>query len=117
MVTLSTEHATYAVGQSVPISLVLNDVSSNKVTVKERQSVETVTVQHGSTMVYESARKARALAAEVIKPGHPLKLTALWSGKSNRLGAERIAPGSYTITLDVGGYAASTTVDLVFRRK
>jgi hypothetical protein len=116
-VTLSTPQATCAVGQSVPIALVLNDVSTNQVKVKPRQSVETMTVREGSTMVYELARKARALAAEVIKPGHPLKLTALWSGKTNQLGVKRIAPGSYTITLDVDGCAASTTLDLVSRRK
>jgi hypothetical protein len=55
-VTLSTA-PTYKLGQSVPLSLILKDVSTSKVAIKERRHLETVTVQHGSTIVYESARK------------------------------------------------------------
>jgi hypothetical protein len=115
--TLSTQRVNYEVGQSVPIALVLTNVFTNKIAVKHRHDVATLTVQRGSTLVYESARKVHAVGSEIIKPaGDPLKLTALWSGKANQPGAKKLTRGRYTITLDDDGYAASTTVDLISRR-
>ena len=111
-VTLSTAQ-TYKLGQSIPLSLILKDVS----TIKEKRHVETVTVRHGSTVVYESTRKVHPLTSRMIKAGHPLQLTTLWSGKPNQAGVKKLSPGIYTITVDDDGYAASTTVDLVARRK
>ena len=115
-VTLSTE-PTYKLGQSVPLSLILKDVSASKVAIKESRHLETVTVQDGSTVVYESTRKVHPLTSRIIKAGHPLQLTTLWSGKPNQAGVKKLSPGIYTITVDDDGYAASTTVDLVARRK
>jgi hypothetical protein len=115
-VTLSTE-PTYKLGQSVPLSLILKDVSASKVAIKESRHLETVTVQDGSTVVYELTRKVHPLTSRMIKAGHSLKLTTLWSGKPNQAGVKKLSPGIYTIAVDDDGYAASTTVDLVARRK
>ncbi len=115
-VTLSTA-PTYKVGQSVPLSLILKDVSASKVVVNKTRHIETVTVQHGSTVVYESARKVHPLTSRMIRSGHPLKLTTLWSGKPNQAGVKKLAPGAYTITVDHDGYVASTTVDLLKRSR
>jgi hypothetical protein len=114
--TLSTA-PTYKLGQSVPLSLILKDVSASEVAINESRHIETVTVQHGSTVVYESARKVRPLTSRVIRSGHPFKLTTLWSGKPNQAGVKKLAPGAYTITVDDDGYAASTTVDLLKRNR
>ena len=111
-VTLSTA-PTYKLGQSVPLSLILKDVSLSKVAINECRHIETVTVQHGSTLVYESARKVHPLTLRMIRSGHPLKLKTLWSGKPNQVGVKKLVPGAYTITVDDDGYAASTTVDLL----
>jgi hypothetical protein len=115
-VTLSTAQ-TYKLGQSIPLSLILKDVSTSKVAIKEKRHIETVTVQHGSTVVYESTRKVHPLTSRMIKAGHPLQLTTRWSGKPNQAGVKKLSPGIYTITVDDDGYAASTTVDLIARRK
>ena len=53
----------------------------------------------------------------MIRSGHPLKLTTLWSGKPNQAGVKKLAAGAYTITVDHDGYAASTTVDLLKRSR
>ena len=113
-VTLSTA-PTYKLGQSVPLSLILKDVSASSVAINESRHIETVTVQHGSTVVYESARRVHPLTTRMISSGHPFKLTTLWSGKPNQAGVKKLAPGAYTITVDDDGYAASTTVDLLKR--
>jgi hypothetical protein len=68
-VTLSTAR-TYKLGQSVPLSLILKDVSTSKVATKESRHVETVTVQRGSTVVYELTRKVHPLTSRMIKAGH-----------------------------------------------
>jgi hypothetical protein len=108
---------TYKLGQSVRISLTLKDVSASKVAIKESRHVETVTVQHGSTVVYESTRRVHPLTSRMIRTGHPLKLKAIWSGKANQVGVEKLTPGTYTITVDDAGYVASTAVQLTTRRK
>jgi hypothetical protein len=116
-VTLPTAHATYKLGQSVPISLVLKNVSISKVAVKQNHHVDRLTVLRGSTVVYESARKLHTVASAKIKPGHALKLTTIWSGKANQLGIKKLTPGTYTIEVDDDGYLASTTVQIVSRHK
>jgi hypothetical protein len=115
-VTLSTA-PTYKLGQSVRLSLTLKDVSASKVAIRESRHVETVTVQHGSTVAYESARRVHPLTARMIRASHPLKLTTLWSDKANQIGVKKLTPGTYTITVNDDGYIASTTVDLIARRK
>ena len=68
-IALSTEHVHYTVGQSVPISVVMKNVTASKVAIRQGHSVETVTVQHGSTLVYESARRAHSLTSAMINAG------------------------------------------------
>jgi hypothetical protein len=114
--TLSTAPS-YKLGQKVPLALILKDVSAGKVAIKQSRHVETVTINHGSTMVYESARRVHSLASWMIRSGHPLIFRTLWSGKPNQAGVERLSPGVYAISVDYDGYAAATTVDLVPRHK
>ena len=114
-VTLSTA-PTFKLGQSVPLTLILKDVSLSKVAMKQGRHIETVIVQHGSTVVYESVRKVRPITSKMMKQGDPLRLTTLWSGKPNQVDVRKLAPGAYTITVDDDGYTASTTVDLLRRR-
>ncbi len=115
-VRLSTAHDTYKLGQSISISVVLSNDTASKVAARQGRGIEAVIVQEGSTVVYESTRKVRALASEVIKPGHALKLTALWSGKLNQSGVKKLTPGRYTITVDDDGYVGLTTVRIVSHR-
>ncbi len=110
---LSTSRHTYKLGQRVPLSLILKNVSASRVAIRPRMSTETVIVEIGSTVVYESARKARVLAPATIKPGHTLKFTTAWSGKTNQAGIKNLSPGTYTITVDDNGYGASTSVQLL----
>jgi hypothetical protein len=114
--TLSTAPA-YKLGQSVPLSLILKNVGTSKVAIKESRHIETVTVQHGSTVVYESAREVHPFTSRKIKAGEPLKLTTVWSGKPNRAGVAKLTPGTYTITVNDDAYTASTTVQLTGRGK
>jgi hypothetical protein len=115
---LLAQHPSYKLGESVHMSLILKDVSASKVAaVKQSGGVETLTVQRGSTMVYESVRKAPVLPLQMIKTGHPLELTTVWSGKANRAGIKKLTPGTYTITVDDAGYVASTAVQLTACRK
>ena len=115
--TLSTVQATYKVGQTVRVSLTLKDISASKVAVRQSQHIDKLTVLRGSTVVYESARRFRAFASKTIKPGHALKTTTVWSGEANQLGVKKLTPGIYTIEVDDDGYVASTTVNIVSRRK
>jgi hypothetical protein len=115
--TLSTGRHTFKVGQRMPLSLILKNISGSRVDVRPRTSVETVTVEIGSTVVYESARKVRVRAPETIKPDHTLKLTTAWPGKANQTGIKNLSAGAYTITVNDNGYGASTTVELVARHK
>ena len=111
--TLSTEHHTYKVGQTIPISVVLKDVSSQRVAVRQGHNVGKLTVLEGSTVVYEKERKFPAFASGTIKPGHALKLTTMWSGSEHQVGVKKLTPGTYTIEVDDNGYVASTTVQVV----
>ncbi len=116
-VTLSTDQDTYKSGQNVAISLVLKNVSASKVAIKPSRSADKLSVLHGSTVVFESARKFRAVTSETLKPGHALRITNMWSGKANQLGVKKLTPGIYTIEVDDDGYLASTTVEIVSRHK
>jgi hypothetical protein len=107
----------FKLGKQVHLSLFLTDVSPNKVAIRPRLTTETVTVQIGSTVFYESARKVRVRAPGTIKPGHSLKLTSVWSGKGNQAGIKKLSPGTYTITATDNGYSAATTVELVARHR
>jgi hypothetical protein len=102
-------------GQRIPLSLILKDVSATRVAIRPKMSTETVIVRIGSTVVYEATHKARVPAPATIKPGHTLKLTTSWSGKANQAGIKNLSPGAYTITVDDNGYSASTTVMLLAR--
>jgi hypothetical protein len=112
---LSTRRHKYKLGQRIALSLILKDVSATRVAITPRLSTETVTVQLGSTLVYETARKVRVPRPATIKPGHVLKLTTAWSGKANQAGIKNLSPGTYTITVDDNGYSAKATVQLVAR--
>ena len=89
-VTLSTA-PTFKLGRSVPLTLILKDVSLSKVAMKQGRHIETVIVQHGSTVVYESVRKARPITSKMMKQGDPLRLTTLWSGKPNQVDVRKLA--------------------------
>ena len=58
-----------------------------------------------------------ALNSTMIKPGHALELTTVWSGKVNQHGVKKITAGTYTITVAEDGFIASTAVKIVQRRK
>jgi hypothetical protein len=117
LASLSTGQTSYKVGQSIRLSVILNDVSASKLTVRQRHSIDKLTVLAGSTVVYESTRVVRPLTAKMIKPGNRLQLTTVWSGEANQVGVKNLTPGSYTIEVDADGYAATTTIQLVSRRK
>jgi hypothetical protein len=114
---LTTGHDRYQLGQSVRIALTLKDQSTaSRIAVTKVTHVETVTVQDGSAVVYQSKGKALALTANMIRPGHPLELVTRWPGKANQAGSKKLTPGTYTITVDDDGYVASTAVQLTARR-
>jgi hypothetical protein len=114
---LTTGHDRYHLGQSVRIALTLKGQSTaSRIAVTKAPHVETVTVQDGSTVVYQSKAKAPALTANMIRPGHPLELVTRWSGKANQAGIKKLTPGTYTITVDDDGYVASTAVQMTARR-
>ena len=56
-------------------------------------------------MVYESARKFRALASEMIKPGHRSQVDDPVVGQGESSGVKKLTPGTYTIEVDDDGYS------------
>lgn len=115
-VTLTTA-PTYKLGQQIPLSLVLRNVTAKKVAIKQTKGLETVTVRDGTTLVYDGVLRARARPRKLLKAGQPLKLTTVWPGHANQASLSKLTPGTYTITVDDDGYAASSTVQLVSRRR
>jgi hypothetical protein len=108
--TLSTDQSAYKTGQSVHISLMLKNLSTQQIVLSQNKNVAQITVIAGSTEVYQSNQTVHGLAA--IKPGQTVKLTSLWSGKANQPGVKKLSLGTYTIQVDDGGYVASTTVQI-----
>ena len=115
--TLTTSRHHYKLGQRIPLSLLLKNVGASLIAIRPKMSAETVIVEIGSTVVYESALKARVVTHGAIKPGHTLKLKTTWPGTTNQAGIKNLGPGTYTIKAEVDGYGASTTVQLVGRHK
>ena len=115
--TLSTSRAVFKLGQRIPLSLKLKDVSTSRVAIRSSQGTATVSIQTGSTVVYVSARKLHPLGPLTIKAGHTLRLKTAWAGNANQAGINNLSPGTYTITVDEDGYDASATVQLVARHE
>jgi hypothetical protein len=110
---LVTNQPAYKPGQSVELSMVLTNVSTAKVRLARDAQTSGITVMDGSTVVFHSSRIRAALAAQIIKPHHSIKLALAWSGRPNQSGITRLAAGTYTVQVVEGGYSGTATVRLV----
>jgi hypothetical protein len=110
--TLLTNHPAYKPGQSIHLSMVLENVSKAKVRLAPDAQSDGITVLAGSTVVFQSSRIRGVLAARTIKPHHSIKLALAWSGRPNQAGVAKLAPGTYTVLVVEGGYTGTTTVRL-----
>jgi hypothetical protein len=111
--TLISNQNAYKPGQSVRLTMTLNNTSTAKVSVTPNTFADGITVMDGSTVVFRSRRTHIAAALRSIKPHHSVKLALAWSGRPNQKGVAKLAPGTYTVLVVDGGYAGTTTVQIV----
>ncbi len=110
---LVTNESAYKQGQSVHLSMKLENLSAAKVRVAPDAGPDAITVMDGSTVVFRSSRIGSALAVRSIKPHRSIKLALAWSGRPNQSGIRKLAPGTYTVDVVEGGYSGSTTIRIV----
>jgi hypothetical protein len=107
-VSVTTNHPTYRIGHPVRMTLTLHNDGRSPVDLEPDSSRDGITVLEGSTEIWHRARTV----ARRLKPGHSIKVTAVWDGQTGRSDAT-IAPGTYTVEAVEGGQSGSTTVRIV----
>jgi hypothetical protein len=106
--TLTASHATSQPGKPVRFALKLKNLAKTRASLDFGPAASGIVILDGSTVVWK--RRLATPAAKTLRPGKTIKLEALWTGKPNQAGVKTVAPGTYTIIFDAGGYAASTEI-------
>jgi hypothetical protein len=88
--------------------MTLHNVGHSPVELVPRADAAGFTVLQGSTEIWHWARPLTGR----LKPGHSIKLTAVWSGRTGPADVT-IAPGIYTVEAVEGGQSVSTTVRII----
>ncbi len=109
---LSTDQGSYKPGQSVRMTMTLENVSDGAVTLVPNTSADGFTLSNGSTLIWHS-RGGHAFKARTLQPGQSITLTSVWNGRPNHADARKLDPGTYTIQAVEGGYAGSTTISIM----
>jgi Intracellular proteinase inhibitor len=105
---VKTDHPTYRSGHPVRIMMTLHNVGHSPVELAPNSDADGFTVLRGSTEIWHWARPV----TRRLKPGHSLKLTAVWDGRPGQADMT-LAPGMYTIEAVEGGESGSTTVRII----
>jgi hypothetical protein len=97
-------HPTYRKGHPVRMTATLHNAGDSAVQLTPNSSADGFTLLEGSTVVWHTARTDSG----TLKPGHSVKLTAVWNGRLHQPGAT-LAPGTYTIEAVEGNDSGSST--------
>ena len=111
--TLVANQPAYKPGESIRLSMVLQNQTAAKVSVAPVTQGNGITVMDGSAVVFHSVRIRPSLFARSIKPHHSVKLDLVWSGRGNQPGVKNLTAGTYTVQVVEGGYIGTTTVRIV----
>jgi hypothetical protein len=82
-------HPTYRKGHPVRMTATLHNVGDGAVNLTPNSTADGFTLLEGSTVVWHAARTGSG----TLKPGHSVKLTAVWNGRLHQPGAA-LAPGT-----------------------
>jgi cold shock CspA family protein len=110
-VAIATDQSTYEVGHRVRMSMTLDNEGASSVYLASNANGNGFTVFDGSTEVWHSARNISGHGARTLKPGQAIKVKAVWSGKLSHADSS-IAPGTYSVVANEGGYSGSTTLQI-----
>jgi hypothetical protein len=97
--TVTTNHATYKVGQSVRATLKLTSGGSLAPTLPTGKGREVITVADGLTTVYRSTRAVRPSKVKGVALSKAQEITAIWNGRPNQPGIHKLKPGTYVIAV------------------
>ena len=111
-VSVSTDRGSYKPGQSVRLTMTLENVSARALTLVPNASVDGFTLSDGSTVIWHS-HGAHRFTPRTLQSGQSITLTSSWNGRPNHEGARKLAPGTYTIQAVEGGYAGSATISIM----
>jgi hypothetical protein len=106
-VAVTTDHPVYRRGQPVHIRLAVTDNGHGATSLASDPTADGFRVYRGSTLVW---RSRPGLRARTLQPGKSIHLTAVWNGRPNQPGVNRLGPGTYTIQAEEGGFSGSTTI-------
>ena len=107
---VSTDRPTYPIGHRVRMMLNLQNRGGRPVKLPVG-SAGGFSVFQGSTEVLHAVRIVSRGAAHHIRPGHSVKVTAIWDGKAHDPGVS-LAAGEYTLIAHDGAYAGSATFQI-----
>jgi hypothetical protein len=108
--TVSTNKASYKVGQSVRITMDMIDTKTPEVAPPAASGRELITILRGTTAVWEVSREVQTKKADRVEPAGSVQITTVWNGRPNVPRVHKIPPGVYTINITYGDYIGSTTI-------
>jgi hypothetical protein len=94
------------------ISLTLDNVLDQKVHLVQFKKRAEITLLRGSTVVAAVRKRLTISRAENLKPGRSVHLSTDLKIKPTRASSWVLAPGTYTVEVEDGGYSATTTLDI-----
>jgi hypothetical protein len=109
-IVVTTNHADYQVGASVPIHLrIVGSATAASTPIRSR---EHITILDGTKVVSRMTRRIPASALKRLRAGKTVRLTTIWDGQPNQTGIRAIKPGEYTVDVSYGGFEASAEIAL-----
>lgn len=111
-VTVTTAHRTYKAGRPVLISVTVKNVSSREITLALNSKTVGVAILEGSTVVWHSPTIKAVEKNLTLNAGQSVHVSFVWNGKPNQPGVHKLAAGTYTIEVVVGGYGGAGTFQI-----
>jgi len=106
---LTTNRGHYREGQVVVITLTVKNTSTSAISLTPTDG-DAFSAISGSTLVWSSSLSGRRALARPPEPGKSITLRALWNGRPNQPGLQKLAPGVYTLEASLAG--DSTTAEI-----
>ncbi len=108
---LTTNRAHYREGQAVVLTLTLKNRSTSDITLTPGQG-DGFSVLSGSTVIWHSPQGTSRALGRTVAPGKSITLRLVWNGKPNQDALKKLTPGTYTVEALLGGYTATTTIEI-----
>ena len=99
-------------GGPVRITLTLQNASHDKVRLAPFSGRAAITILRGSTVVATARKRLSVAHVRTLKPGRGLRLTTDLEIKPSRADVRTLGPGTYTVEVEDGGYAAETAIHI-----